>query len=212
MSPAAQRGRAVAVGAALVLVAMLGATALLPEAPPAQQEPGLSWTPHELVDYRLARSRALAGAHIRAEGNGAKITLRGEVRDDFQRQRALRIASQTPGVAAVEDRLRVDSSLPAPALRPDEDLARDVARKLAGDSALEAKAKEGWIYGWRVKGDGWEMDVEVDDGDVSLEGVVLLQPHIHEFVLAARDVPGVRSVRADLALRPNPAPEVPFQQ
>ena len=211
MSRVKQSTLVVALGGAIA-VAMLGSTGLLPEAPRDREDTGFSWTTPEAVDHRLAGSRALAGARVRAEGGEASITLTGEVRDELQRQRALRIASQTPGVRAVQDRLRVDPSLPAPVLRPDEDLARDVARKLAADSALEASAKQGWIYGWRVEGDGWAMDVEVDDGDVSLAGMVLLQPHIHAFVLAAREVPGVRSVRTELTLRPNPAPADPFHQ
>jgi hypothetical protein len=204
-------------GALAVLAAVLGVSLLagivLSRGAEADRATGvLSWTVREAVEQRLARSRALAGARVRAEGAGDTIALTGVVRDELQRERALGIAGQTPGVQEVRDGLRIDASLASPTVRDDGDVARDVARKLSADSALEANAKQGWMYGWRVEGDGWELAVEVDEGDVLLEGVVLLQPHIHAFVLAAREVPGVRSVRSELALRPNPAPALPFDQ
>lgn len=198
--------------AGLVLCAALLARAEMSPSDPEPREARLSWTPAETVGFRLARSRALAGARVQVEGDAGTVTLTGAVRDPLQRERAKRIASQTAGVGKVRDELRVDASLAAPALLSDEELARQVALKLASASTLQASAKQGWTYGWRVEGDGWELDVEVDDGDVSLEGVVLLQPHIPEFVTAAREVSGVRSVRAELELRPNPAPELPFDQ
>ena len=198
--------------AGFVLCAALLARAEISPSDPEPREAELSWTPGETVEFRLARSRALAGARVQVEGDAGTITLSGAVRDPLQRERAKRIASQTVGVAKVRDELRVDASLAPPALLSDEELARQVALKLAADSTLQASAKQGWTYGWRVEGDGWELDVEVDDGDVSLQGVVLLQPHIPAFVTAAREVPGVRSVRAELELRPNPAPELPFDQ
>jgi osmotically-inducible protein OsmY len=61
-----------------------------------------------------------------------------------------------------------------------------------------------------VRGDGWALAVEVDDGDVLLEGEVPLQEHLHAFVLAARGVPGVRSVRADASIRATPPAEDPY--
>jgi hypothetical protein len=61
-----------------------------------------------------------------------------------------------------------------------------------------------------VKGEGWSIEVNVDDGDVLLGGRALLQQHIHTSILEARKVPGVRSVRSEMELRPNPAPEDPL--
>jgi osmotically-inducible protein OsmY len=203
---------ALAVLAAVVGVSLLAGAVLSRGAEVERATGALSWTVREGVEQRLARSRALAGARVRAEESGGAIVLTGFVRDELQRERARGIAAQTPGVEEVRDELRVDASLAAPTVRDDGDVARDVAQKLSVESALDASAKQGWLYGWRVEGDDWALDVEVDDGDVLLEGVVLLQPHIHAFVLAAREVPGVRSVRSELQVRPNPAPAPPFDQ
>lgn len=203
-----------------VRVSLLAAAALLisqpafglwPEAqePPAPEASRPTWNAGEALAVRLAQSRGLAGARIRVEGSGAELALRGIVRDDSQRQRALHIAAHTPGVGGVRDELAVDPTLAAPDPVPDDRLARAVAEALAADGALSARAGEGWLFGWRVEGSDWAIDVEVDDGDVLLAGTAPLQQHIHTFILEARDVPGVRSVRSEITLRPNPEPADP---
>jgi osmotically-inducible protein OsmY len=165
-----------------------------------------TWNAAERVDLRLAGSRGLAGARVETHGTDGEVVLRGSVRDAGQRERARQIAARTEGVREVRDELVLDPGIAAAARRPDEELARSVAEALASDDVLRPRLERGWLLGWRVAGEGWGVDVEVDDGDVWLEGTALLQQHIHEFVLEARAVPGVRSVRSDIGLRPNPEP------
>jgi osmotically-inducible protein OsmY len=197
--------------AAAFLLLARPALGLWPEAgePPIAEPTRPAWNVAERVSLRLAQSRALAGSRIRAEGEDANVALRGAVRDASQRQRALALAAQTPGVGSVRDELAVDSALPAPVPVPDEQLARRVAEVLAGSEELNARVAEGWLFGWRIEGKDWSIEVEVDDGDVLLEGSAPLQQHIQSFVLGARDVPGVRSVRSEITLQPNPAPADP---
>jgi osmotically-inducible protein OsmY len=159
----------------------------------------IQWTLEEEVEQRLAASRALAGSSIRAAANGEAIALRGSVRDSAQRQRAVHLAMRVAG-APVKDDLRLDGSAPIAGSVPDADLARAVAERLVASIVPDAKAERGWDFGWRIAGDRWSVDIDVDDGDVSLDGKVPLQQHIHALILAARDVPGVRSVRAQIGL------------
>lgn len=169
-----------------------------------------TWNTREAVELRLAGSRALTGARIRVDaGADGAVKLTGEVLDEAQRERAVRIASGTPGVRVVEQSLAAGAA-PPPAPRPDPVLAQEVAQRLAARSPARATAEQTWTSGWRVRGDGWALAVEVDDGDVMLEGEVSLQEHLHEFVIAARSVPGVRSVRADASVRSSPPPEDPY--
>jgi hypothetical protein len=166
----------------------------------------LRWTPEEQVEQRLAASRALAGSRIRASANETAIALRGSVRDAEQRRRAIHLAAAfSPG--PVKDELRIDASAPMPGAVPDPDLARAVAERLTDSIVPDAKAARGWDFGWRVAGETWGVDVDVDDGDVELAGTVPLQQHIHALILAARDVAGVRSVRARIELVPIEAPK-----
>jgi hypothetical protein len=190
-----------AAAAALLLLAE-------PSAADAAKGDGLqpTWNAAERVDLRLAGSRGLAGARVETEATEDGVVLRGRVRDAGQRERARQIAARTAGVREVRDELVLDPAIAAAAPRPDEELARSVAEALASDEVLRPRLERGWLLGWRVEGEGWGVDVEVDDGDVWLEGTALLQQHIHEFVLKARGVPGVRSVRSEIGLRPNPEP------
>jgi osmotically-inducible protein OsmY len=192
--------------AGLLLALALVHPALAADEEREESRPVLEWTPEEQVEQRLAESRALAGSKIRAAGNETAISLRGTVRDAGQRQRALHLAAPfSPG--PVKDELRVDATAPLPGAVPDGDLARAVAERLTDSIVPDAKAARGWDFGWRVAAEGWGVDVEVDDGDVSLDGKVPLQQHIHQMILAARDVAGVRSVRARIDLVPIAAPK-----
>lgn len=66
-----------------------------------------------------------------------------------------------------------------------------------------AKAGEDWwLTGWRVEGEDnvWTFTVETDDGQVYLEGDVPRLEIMRKAVDAARNVPGVVSVRSDFEL------------
>jgi osmotically-inducible protein OsmY len=191
--------------AGLLLALVLVHPALAAEDEREESEPVLKWTTEEQVEQRLAASRALAGSKIRASANHTAIALRGSVRDAEQRQHALHLAAAfSPG--PVKDDLRIEA-VPLPGAVPDADLARAVAERLTDSIVPDAKAERGWDFGWRVAGEGWGVDVEVDDGDVWLDGKVPLQQHIHALILAARDVPGVRSVHARIGLVSIEAPK-----
>ena len=191
--------------AGLLLALVLVHPALAAEDEREESEPVLQWTTEEQVEQRLAASRALAGSKIRASANATTIALRGSVRDAEQRQRALHLAASF-STGPVKDDLRIEVA-PLPAVVPDADLARAVAERLTDSIVPDAKAARGWDFGWRVAGEEWGVDVEVDDGDVWLDGNVPLQQHIHALILAARDVPGVRSVHARIGLVPIEAPK-----
>jgi hypothetical protein len=168
----------------------------------------LTWNLPQQVEQRLAMSRSLAGTRVRVEGEKPPLTLTGVVGTQEQRERALWIASRAGG-GKVRDRLRVDPALAAPPMRPDDDVEKDVAAAILAKLLPAATASESWLQGWRVKGERWEIDVEVDEGDVTLTGTALLPQHVHQAILTARDVPGVRSVHSEVEVVPNPSPEDP---
>jgi osmotically-inducible protein OsmY len=59
------------------------------------------------VASRLRYDQALADSTIQVQGSGGVVTLRGQVSEDGQRQRALELASTTLGVVQVYDALEV---------------------------------------------------------------------------------------------------------
>lgn len=157
---------------------------------------------------RMARSASLRDANVRVAVNGDTATLEGTVPSESARRRAAAIANQHPRIADVENRLTVaqrqgtqgQARSGAQQEPPDDGaIAERVANRLAGQFP-EASAEERWLFGWNVQtGDDWEVDVSVDDGDVTLGGNVPSMQHVRQVVETARQVPGVRSVRSELA-------------
>lgn len=87
------------------------------------------------------------------------------------------------------------------AQRDDGQLAQRVAQQIA-QALPQAKAEEGGLLarGWKVRGTGdLEVDVKVDEGDVTLSGQLASIDQVRRAVEAARKVPGVQSVRSEVA-------------
>jgi len=137
------------------------------------------------VELRLARSSALAGSDIKVVVEDRSVSLRGTVGSAPDKERALRLARRVRGVKKVEDELSVDKAAVDQRRNvevADQELAKQVAMKLANETFPEAEAEEEWFAGWEVEGDSWEFDVEVDNGRVTLaatrraKGARLLEP------------------------------------
>lgn len=149
---------------------------------------------------RIAASRSLEGSDIWVSVEDREVTLRGVVQDEATRERAVRIARRTRGVRSVASELTTD---PSRAERRriearDENLAEQIARTLTEEVFPDARPEADWTYGWEVEGYSWEFDVEVDMGDVTLDGTVPSREDIERAITATRKVPGVRSVRSRL--------------
>jgi osmotically-inducible protein OsmY len=65
------------------------------------------------VQRRLLDDKKLEGVAIAARVESGVVTLSGDAPDDAIRKRALEIARETPGVARVQDRIRVEGEKPA---------------------------------------------------------------------------------------------------
>lgn len=145
---------------------------------------------------RLAASGSLRESDVKVTVENGAVTLNGRVASQYARERALRIASRTSGVERVTSNLVISTAKSVGSTPvPDSELARRVAEALASQ-VLEGKAttRQDWIYGWEVKGGTFEFDVEVDDGDVTLDGEAPSPVTARALVNAARSVAGVRSV------------------
>jgi hypothetical protein len=86
------------------------------------------------------------------------VRLAGTVPSAQAKERALRVARQTPRVSRVEDGLLVqaaDGVVPAAAegaSADDAGLAEEVARAIAGRIAGARAGEDWWLTGWRVEG------------------------------------------------------------
>ena len=153
------------------------------------------------VYSRLSSSGSLSGSDIKVTLNGNTVVLDGTVADDQAKQRATRIAQRVSGVDAVTNNLRVDKAAVDKNRNvqvSDDQLSKQIAEKLAKQHFPSARVERDWAFGWEVEGDGWEFEVDVDGGDVTLSGDVPRIGVIGEVLRTARSVPGVRTVTSEL--------------
>ena len=153
------------------------------------------------VYNRLASSGSLSGADIKVTVNGNTAVLEGAVADEQAKQRAARLAQRVSGVESVTNNLRIDKAAVDKTRNvqvSDDQLSKQVAERLAKEHFPHAQVERDWAFGWEVEGDGWEFEVDVDDGDVTLSGDVPRTGMIAEVLRTTRSVPGVRTVTSEL--------------
>lgn len=118
-------------------------------------------------------------ADIDVEVRDARVTLRGMVAIWAQRDRAERIALAVPGVAGVDNQLRVRLTVSA------DDVAEHVTNALGIDAIVGVD----------------QITVTVVDNDVTLAGVVTSPQHRVTALEAAARAPGVAHVHDALIIR-----------
>ena len=162
-------------------------------------------TRHQLLSHRvnvyLASSGALAGSDIKVTATGDVIILDGVVADREAKERARALAMRVSGVREVRDNLTMDPRAVKSrraAVVPDAELSKRVAENLIKHLFPQARLERDGVLGWEVDGNGWEIEIESDAGDVTLAGHTARPEVIDEVISSARSVPGVRTVRSEL--------------
>ncbi|MBI3806737.1 MAG: BON domain-containing protein [Nitrospirae bacterium] len=119
---------------------------------------------------------------IEVEVGSDEITLMGKVSTEMEKAAAAKIASTVPTVKSVSNKLEVVKELPdVIAHKQDDIITRHVKERFAQSATVTAA----------------NFDVKTEQGVVSLSGTVRFQVIVLEAAEAARQVPGVRAVRAD---------------
>lgn len=153
--------------------------------------------------------RTSIGAKVDVTARNGTIGLAGTVPSQKAKERAARIAKRTPGVTRVQNGLLVQG--PEPELTGDEAeqpddarLAESVARAIAARLPTARAGEDWWLTGWRVEGadNDWNLIVEADRGQITLEGEVPRSSIIATAVRTAREVDGVEEVQSELELEP----------
>lgn len=131
------------------------------------------------VDNELMFNSSTPAYLIDVSANEGIVTLSGSVNNILAKDRAEKIASAVKGVRGVIDRIEVDAPY-----RTDQALQRDVEDALLYDPATDL----------------FELDVEVDDGKVTLEGELesWQEKQLAEYVV--KGVKGVEKVRNDIEI------------
>ena len=139
------------------------------------------------------------------------VTLEGEVEANEDKIQAVRIARETEGVSRVEDRLRVKGATTAAGT------GANTGAVERPDAWLTAKIQSKYFLDDEVK--GHEINVETNDGAVTLSGTVGSELQRRQALALARNTEGVRNVidrlQVDAAAsragdgQTNPLPPVP---
>ena len=137
---------------------------------------------------------------------GGVATLSGEVEDLGAKRVACERAAALPGVNGVVDRLRVRPASPM----PDDAIATHLEQILVGDSdfdTCEIRRRTGsevvTVRGPVADGQGWWIELSVDDGVVTLAGEVPSLSHKRLAGVLAWWVPGTCDVLNRLGVRPD---------
>lgn len=125
--------------------------------------------------------------------NNGVVTLEGEVEETADKTEAVRIARETEGVTRVEDRLRVRGEAERETADPAVTLERP-------DVWLTAKVQSKYFLDDEVK--GLDIDVDTNEGVVTLSGTVRNESERRQALALARNTEGVREVVDKLQLTP----------
>jgi osmotically-inducible protein OsmY len=163
---------------------------------------------HQMLSRRvnafLATSGTLAGSKIKVTAAGDTVILDGVVADAAAKERARELAMRVSGVRDIENNLATDRrgvETRRGEVVPDEKLSHRVAETLMRQLFPQARLEQGGSSQWEVDGEGWEIEVRADAGDITLTGHTARPDVIDDVISSARSVPGVRSVRSELGAK-----------
>jgi osmotically-inducible protein OsmY len=126
------------------------------------------------------------------------VTLRGEVENEQERRRAVEIAQNTDGATRVEDHLRVTGTV-ATTGRDDEPRDREAeARTTQPDGWVTTKIQAKYFLDGDVR--ARDINVDTNNGVVTLRGTVRTEGERRQAVALARNTDGVRDVQDQLTL------------
>lgn len=168
----------------LVAVLTFGLTACATNQPVDQQVDDAAIT--TAVKSKLTGDPEVNALNVDVDTLDGVVTLRGEVEKTSAKMEAEKLARNTDGVRRVHNQLQVVS-----AMEEDDEPINDawiktkVASKITGDPQLNPL----------------NIDVDVDDGVVTLSGVVKNRAHRAEAEKLARNTQGVTRVQNELQIK-----------
>jgi hyperosmotically inducible protein len=140
------------------------------------------------------------GRHINVNTNEGVVTLSGTVADEAERRQALALARNTDGVREVTDQLNVDPSADRDRYGAAGPTVGE-AERTVGRADAEMKRPDAWIttkiqskYFLDADVKGHQINVDTNDGVVTLKGTVANEQHKAEAAEIARDTEGVTRV------------------
>lgn len=167
-------------GRILLLLGLLGTTAILSQRPARAQETPTDERITRTIRTRLAAATELPASQVNVRTEDGIVTLSGSVDNLLVAERVVRVASEVRGVRSIIDRFSVEATgLP--------------------DATVEALVREVLAHDPLVS--TWDVGATVEEGTVTLSGEVDSWHQREEAGAVARGVRGVQSVKNELTVR-----------
>ena len=159
----------------------------------AESDPGITTA----VKSRLAADDTVKAYKIDVDTKDRVVTLTGSVDSSAARDRAVEIARSTDGVNNVVNQLTVSPGA-TPTTGIDDSLQKRGAEagQVAGDAGITTAVKTKFLADPDVS--GLKIDVDTQDGVVTLTGIVPDAKEKARAVELARETTGVKSVKDQL--------------
>ena len=146
------------------------------------------------VKSQLLWNSNTSGLAIDVDTRNGVVSLSGNVASEDEAELAEQIARNTRDVLGVENNLKVnneDTSIADKAARESRELAQQVS-----DGWITAKVKSSLLYNRNV--DGSDINVDTQNGVVTLRGHVDSDFEREQAITIARNIKGVKSVKSEL--------------
>ena len=162
------------------------------------------------IHAEMVDEPTLSGSDINVDVDKGVVTLKGTVRSEAGRERAIAVAKSSEGVKNVIDQLRVVS--PSPERSSISDKIEHAGEKAADKTTSAAKKTgraidDGWIKSkiyaqylvdWNTVLNDSDIDVDVKDNVVTLNGTVKSAEAKAKAVATAKSTDGVKTVHDNL--------------
>jgi len=156
---------------------------------------------------------ALSGSNIDVDADHGVVTLKGTVLSEAGRAKAVQIAKGADGVKGVTDQLRIAPEHPS-TVEKAADKTVDATKAVGHETASVTKKTgrkidDGWIKSkiyaqymteWKTVLDDSDIDIDVDNNVVTLNGTVKNAAARTKAVSIARKTDGVKSVKDNLTI------------
>lgn len=159
---------------------------------------------------KITDDELLDNTDVSVETEKGVVTLTGTVHSEAQKQRAGELAKNTTGVISVNDQLTIepDTSVGQGLEKESKEVAKDIkettrevardTKETVSDARITSEVKLKFGADDTVK--ALNIDVDTDNGVVTLRGTVNTKEELNQAVLLAKAVDGVKKVNSELEI------------
>lgn len=150
------------------------------------------------VKTKLAADDTVKAYQIDVDTRDHVVTLTGEVQTSVAKDQALKLARETDGVRDVVDQLKVAETAPTTGMIERGGEAAGTAGGIMTDAAITSAVKSKLLGDTSVG--GLNINVDTNDGVVTLSGRVSTQAEADQAAKLARETQGVKNVVTKLRI------------